>query len=200
MNENRSPEKLNGPVAVFTSRTVKVGSEARFEAALHEFVTGPLQTEGQLGINVMRPVEGSGSREYGILQRFRDAESRERFYLSTFYEQWEAMEGSLIEGDAKHQNLSGLETWFVSPGQHEVIPPPTWKMALVTILGVWPASILIPWILNPFMGGLPWLLQALLVAVGIVVLLTWAIMPVLVRILKPWLYFPNGKQTNTNIR
>ena len=123
MNENRSPEKLNGPVAVFTSRTVRLGSEDLFEAALQDFIAQSLQVDGQLGINVMRPVEGSGSREYGILQRFRDAESRERFYSSTFYEQWEAMEGSLIEGDAKHQNLSGLETWFVTPGQHEVIPP-----------------------------------------------------------------------------
>lgn len=93
----------------------------------------------------------------------------------------------MIEGEAKHPHISGLETWFVIPGQKAVIPPPRWKMALVTILGVWPASILVPWVLNPFMIGMPWPLQAFFVAVGIVAILTWAIMPVLVRILNRWL-------------
>jgi antibiotic biosynthesis monooxygenase (ABM) superfamily enzyme len=60
-------------------------------------------------------------------------------------------------------------------------------MALVTAVGVWPASMLVPWLLNPLIDGLPSVLQALLVAVGIVILLTWVIMPVLVRILKRWL-------------
>lgn len=149
-------------------------------------------------MSVMRPVEGSGSREYGVLQRFRDAESRDRFYSSDLYQQWEALEASFTEGEEEHQHLSGLETWFVLPGQRAAIPPPPWKMALVTILGVWPASILVPWVLDPFMSGLPWLLQAFFIAVGIVVLLTWVIMPVLVRILKPWLYRPDRKRTETN--
>jgi hypothetical protein len=34
---------------------------------------------------------------------------------------------------------------------------------------------------------LPLLLQTLLIAIGLVVLLTWVITPVLVRFLKPWL-------------
>ena len=187
MNDQRSAEDPSKPVAVFTSRTVKPGSEGRFDAALHDLIVRSLQTEGMNGMSVMRPVEGSGSREYGILQRFRDAERRDRFFSSAIYKQWEATEASMIEGEAHHPHLSGLETWFVSPGQRAVVPPPPWKMAFVTILGVWPASILVPWVLNPYIGGFPWLLQALLVAIGIVVLLTWIIMPVLVRALKPWL-------------
>jgi uncharacterized protein len=187
MNDMSSVKTPKEPVSIFTSRTVKIGFEERFEEALRDFITRSLQTEGQLGMIVMRPVEGSGSREYGILQRFRDAESRDHFYTSQIYKQWEAIEESLIEGEAKHPRISGLETWFVIPGQKAVIPPPRWKMAIVTILGVWPASILVPWLLNPLLIGMPWLLQALFVAVGIVVVLTWAIMPVLVRILNRWL-------------
>jgi hypothetical protein len=188
MNNQTSPNVIDQSVAVFTSRTVKPGSEGRFEAALNDFIAGSLRTGGQLGISVMRPVEGSGSREYGILQRFKDEDSRDRFYSSSIYKQWEALEESLVEGGTKHPHLSGLETWFVGPGQRAMVPPPTWKMAIVTIAGVWPASMLVPWLFNPFMGGLNWLLQALIIAIGIVVLLTWVIMPVLVRILRPWLY------------
>jgi antibiotic biosynthesis monooxygenase (ABM) superfamily enzyme len=60
-------------------------------------------------------------------------------------------------------------------------------MALVTVLAVWPTSILVPWLLNPLVSNQPSWLRALWVTVGIVILLTWAVMPALVRILRPWL-------------
>jgi alpha/beta hydrolase family protein len=48
-------------------------------------------------------------------------------------------------------------------------------------------SMLVPWLLNPLIGNQPLALQALFIAMGIVILLTWVVMPVLVRILRPWL-------------
>jgi hypothetical protein len=47
MNDHRLKEKLTDPVAVFTSRTVKLGFEERFEEALHEFITQSLQAQAQ---------------------------------------------------------------------------------------------------------------------------------------------------------
>ncbi len=188
MNDRNLPEKSMESVAVLALRTVKAGFEERFEAALHDFLSRSLLTEGQLGVSVMRPVQGSGSREYGILRRFRDAECRDAFYESPLFQEWEIKVASLTEGDVKHQHLSGLETWFVVPGQRALIPPPPWKMAIVTVLGVWPVSMFVPWLLGRFISGLPAALQALCIAVGIVILLTWAVMPALVRILKRWLY------------
>ena len=188
MNNHSSPEKSTELAAVLALRTVKPGLEEKFEAALHDFISRSLQTDGQLGVSVMRPVPGSGSREYGILRRFRDAECRDRFYESPIFKQWELTVAPLTEGEAKHRKLSGLETWFALPGQRAIIPPPPWKMALVTLLGVWPVSMFVPWLLRSMINGLLPLLQALFIAAGIVVLLTWAVMPVLVRILKRWLY------------
>jgi antibiotic biosynthesis monooxygenase (ABM) superfamily enzyme len=187
MNEGAARTDTLEPVSVLTVRTAKPGFEERFEAELHNFISQSLETEGQLGVSVMRPVKGSGSREYGILRRFMNKSYRDRFYESPFFRQWEVAVASLTEGEPERRELTGLETWFVSPGQRAVIPPPPWKMAIVTALAVWPVSILVPWLLNPFISNLPFSLQALLVAVGIVILLTWAVMPVLVRILKPWL-------------
>ncbi len=188
MNNQGSPEASKTPVAVLALRTVKPGFEERFEAELHDFISQSLQSEGQLGVSVIRPVRESGSREYGILRRFRNPASRDRFYESALFQQWEIKVAAFTEGEAKHQHLSGLETWFVLPGQRALIPPPPWKMAVVTVLGVWPVSILVPWLLNPLMGRMSLTLQALFVAAGIVILLTWVVMPVLVRILKRWLY------------
>jgi len=187
MNEYRTIEKAADPVAVLTLRKVRQGSEERFEAELHDFIERSLHTEGQLGVHVLRPEPGSGSREYGIVRRFSNAEYRERFYGSSLFQQWELKVAPLTEGEPQRQELSGLETWFTLPGQRSMIPPPRWKMALVTVLGVWPVSMLIPRLLNPFIANQPQLLQALCVSVGIVVVLTWAVMPMLVKLLRSWL-------------
>jgi antibiotic biosynthesis monooxygenase (ABM) superfamily enzyme len=188
MDNHRTLDKQPAdPVAVLTLRTVKHGGEERFEAELHDFISRSLHTEGQLGVHVLRPEPGSGSREYGIVRRFSTTEYRDRFYGSTIYQQWELTVAPLTEGGPQRQELSGLETWFTLPGQRIVIPPPRWKMAIVTVLGVWPVSMLVPWLLNPLITNLSLSLQALWVAVGIVILLTWAIMPLLVTLLNPWL-------------
>lgn len=89
------------------------------------------------------------------------------------------------EREPSYRLENGLEYWFAPSGA--LVSPPHWKMAIVTVLGVWPVSMLVPWLLNPFLANLPQILQALLVAVGIVIVLTWAAMPVLVKILRPWL-------------
>ena len=187
MDNQTTQEKPVEPVAVLTLRTVKPGCEERFEAVLHDFIARSLHTEGQLGVHVLRPEPGSGSREYGIVRRFSNAEYRDSFYGSSFFLQWESTVAPLTEGGPKRQELSGLETWFTLPGQRSMIPPPRWKMALVTVVAVWPVSMLVPWLLNPLINGLPVPLQALCMAVGIVIILTWVVMPLLVRILSPWL-------------
>jgi len=187
MNSYRTVDKPVEPVAVLTLRTVKPGCEERFEAELHDFIACSLHTEGQLGVHVLRPEPGSGPREYGIVRRFSSTEYRDRFYCSSLFSQWELTVAPLTEGGPKRQELSGLETWFTLPGQRSMIPPPRWKMALVTVVGVWPTSMLVSWLLKPLTGNLLLPLQALCVAVGIVILLTWAIMPLLVRALNPWL-------------
>jgi len=193
MNARGTPEKPAEAVAVLTLRTVRAGCEERFEAALHDFIARSLHAEGQRGVHVLRPEPGIGSREYGIVRRFDSRVSRDRFYGSPLFRQWEAALSPLTEGEPRHQELSGLETWFTLPGQRALIPPPRWKMAVVTVIGVWPVSMLVPWLLNPFITNLPQLLQALAVAVGIVIVLTWAVMPVLARILHPWLeHRPDG--------
>ncbi|HEY3307260.1 MAG TPA: antibiotic biosynthesis monooxygenase [Desulfuromonadaceae bacterium] len=176
------------PVAVLTLRTAKPGLEEKFETALHDFISASFETEGQLGVHVVRPAPGSPSREYGIVRRFSSSEARDCFYQSALFKQWEQKVAQLTEGAPVRQELSGLEAWFTLPGQRGMSHPPRWKMAIVTALGVWPVSIFVPWLLKPLVGDLhPWM-QAFFIAVGIVIVLTWAVMPLLVKVLRPWLH------------
>ena len=74
--------------------------------------------------------------------------------------------------------------------------PPRWKMALVTILAIYPTVNLVNISLRPLIGGLsPWL--AGLAAIPIIVLLmTYVVMPLMTRVFAGWL-FPAAKEVQS---
>jgi antibiotic biosynthesis monooxygenase (ABM) superfamily enzyme len=176
------------PITVSITRNVKPGHEEEFEKALHEFLAQSLETWGEMHVHVLRPAPGSGSREYGILRKFADQKTHDAFYQSPLYAEWERKVAPHSEGDARYEELSGLETWFTLPGQRAIVPPPRIKMAFVTFLGVYPASMLVSQLLHPINSLWPVPLKALLNSALIVALLAWVIMPQLTRILHRWLY------------
>ena len=178
------------PVTVAVIRIVKPGCEDAFEQALHDFVQDSLHLPGQLGVHILRPPPGSGSREYGILRRFENAEARDQFYRSPLFEEWKQKIVGLVEGEPRYEHLSGLETWFTLPGQQAIVPPPRWKMGFVTLLAVYPYSMLLGLTVGKWIGGWALPLNSLIFNACIVTGLTWFLMPLLTRLFKPWLY-PN---------
>lgn len=182
----------HSPVTVAVIRVVKPGCEEAFERALHEFVGESLHLPGQLGVHILRPAPGSGSREYGLLRQFENAVARDEFYRSTLFEEWKKKVAGLVEGEPRYERLSGLETWFTLPGQRAIVPPPRWKMALVTLLAVFPFSLFLGATVAKWIGGWPLLLNSLIFNALIVAGLTWFLMPLLARLFKPWLYPDSG--------
>ena len=62
-------------------------------------------------------------------------------------------------------------------------------MAVLTWIAVWPVSMAVPAALYPLIGqSVPNVIFAGVVAAGIVVVLTWAAMPLLVKLTKGWLH------------
>jgi antibiotic biosynthesis monooxygenase (ABM) superfamily enzyme len=175
------------PVTVWINRTVKPGCERAFEEALHEFAQNSLPQPGQLGVHITRPTPGSGSREYRIMRKFASREMLNAFRASPEYVAWNRSVRSLTEGDPRIEELSGLESWFTPPDL-PLRPLPKWKMALVSFLAVYPLTLVLP----PFFGSVlapahPMLVNAATTAVT-VVCLSWAIMPLLTRLLHGWLH------------
>lgn len=171
------------PIHIAITRRVKPGCEAEFEKALREFFKDSFAHGGVLGATMIVPPPGADSREFGILRTFGDEKERDAFYVSDIFQTWEARVASLTEGKPVHRQLHGLEAWFRSPGS----PPPRWKMALTTLLGVYPVSLLIGFTLSPHLRKLPLVLNLFVVSALIVTCLTWLVMPNLTRWLKPWL-------------
>jgi len=184
------PATESGPFTVVVTWRVRQGYEPEFEAWRREISAAALPFPGHMGI-VVNP-SGANSGEYVVVFRFDTYPHLRAWMESDIRRDLLKKAETFRESEPAYRMESGLEYWFAPLGAP--VSPPRWKMALVTVLGVWPVSLLVSWLLNPLVGKLPLVLQALCMAVGIVSLLTWAVMPVLVRILKPWLHGSRNKR------
>ncbi|MDA8123901.1 MAG: antibiotic biosynthesis monooxygenase [Deltaproteobacteria bacterium] len=177
-----NPANETGPLTVIVTWRVRKGREAAFEAWHHEVTEAALAFPGHMGVNVIRT--SKAGQEFVVIFRFDTYEHLRAWQDSDVHRALMKKSEPLRKKEPAHRLESGLEFWFTQPGPAS---PPRWKMALVTILGVWPASLLLSWLLNPLSETLPAVLKAFLMACGLVVLLTWVIMPLLVKILGRWL-------------
>ncbi len=172
------------PLHVAITRRVRPGCEPAFQDALREFFKASFQHDGVLGATMLVPPPGSNSREFGILRTFADERERDAFYASPLFRDWERRCESLIEPDSwRLRPLHGFEAWFRSPQG----PPPRWKMAFATFLGVFPLSMFLQKTLGPWIREWPFILSNAAFAAAMVATLAWVIMPVVTRFLHRWL-------------
>ena len=182
-----SPPPDDNSVTVIVRRRTRPGCEADFEKAMQEFICFALSSPGNRGIHVLRSEQGH-PRDYTVVDRFADRDARRAFTASAPYKDWMVRLRALTEEEPHIQEMEGLSGWFTLPDQPHAHPPPKPKMALVTFLGVYPLTSVLP----PFFVGLlpAWhpLLRNVLATGLIVTLLTWVVMPFLTKLLRRWLF------------
>jgi uncharacterized protein len=176
------------PIYVAITRRVRAGYEAEFQQALREFFQTSFAHGGVLGASMLIPPPGSDSREFGILRTFADEKERDAFYASPMFKSWEERARTLTEGEPVYRQLHGLEAWFRSP-----TPPPRWKMAVATFLGVFPVAMILNLMLGPTIKSWPFILRNAVFNASVVALLTWVVMPLITRALRAWLHPDTGK-------
>lgn len=69
--------------------------------------------------------------------------------------------------------------------------PPRYKLAIASWLSVYPAITLLLWGLGPFVSGWPIPAVTLLLSAILVIVQTFAGMPLMTRLLRPWLTRPS---------
>ena len=69
-----------------------------------------------------------------------------------------------------------------------MVPPPQWKMALVTLIGIYPPVVALLALVVARVEAWPLLARAAVIPLMLVPLLTYVIMPLLSRLLRDWLY------------
>lgn len=169
------------PIHVAITRKVLPGKEQEFKDALHQFMGESFRHDGVHGASIISGPEGDDDREIGILRTFKNKAERDAFYHSEHFKKWEEYASTITEQPV-YRELNGLEAWFRSAAA-----PPRWKMALVTLCGVFPTSILLNLTISPFVKDFPLFIRLLIIAACMVGILTWVVMPTLTRVLKKWL-------------
>ena len=132
---------------------------------------------------MLTPPPGSDSREYGILRTFANEQERDTFYQLPMFKAWDERARTLTEGEPVYRQLHGLEAWFRSPHN----PPPRWKMAAATFLGVFPLAMVLNLTLGPLIGSWPFVIRNAIFNACVVALLTWVVMPFITNVLHSWL-------------
>lgn len=171
-------------IHVAITRQVRPGCEAQFQEELRGFFHTSFGHDAVLGASMLTPPPGSGSREFGILRTFASEADRDAFYASPLFKEWEQRARTLTEGEAVYRPLHGLEAWFRSPTN----PPPRWKMAVTTTLGVYPTSLLLGETLGRWTHAWPIPARSAAFAIAMVALLTWVVMPLVTRALHSWIH------------
>ncbi|QGJ68863.1 Antibiotic biosynthesis monooxygenase [Planctomycetales bacterium 10988] len=159
------------------------GKEAEFEAALKRFLQRSFDHEATTGAFLLRPAPSNPRREYGVLRSFLSEEDSKEFYNSELFQEWQTEIRELVEQEPDVRRLHGLEAFF--RGQHH--PPPRWKMALVTWVGVFPSIYIWSLLLRSPLSGYPQIVTMFVLTVVMVITLTWFVMPILTRLARPWL-------------
>ena len=165
-------------------RQVKPGMEQAFEDALREFARESLQAPGTTGVHLIGPIRDSKSGEYGILRSFESEAACQAFYDSDLFRRWDEYAAQFVIGGWAHRRLHGLDVFFQGLRGG---PPPKWKMAVVTWLGVFPAVLLWSSVLRKLLSNVPSLFATAIVSSLVVATLAWIAMPLLTRVFSTWL-------------
>jgi len=175
------------PVTTMITRRVRPGREKDYEHWISEIGKVAMDYAGHQGVTVLGP-HGGPPVSYTVIFTFDTAANLQRWMTSEDRRAQLGLGESLTLDDEDVQTLTGLERWFTLPNRIVTQPPPRYKMALLTALGVYPLLLLLSYILNPLIGGWPLALR-LLVSLSIgIPLMTWHIMPLLSRVFFDWLY------------
>lgn len=162
---------------------------------------GSSKQDGSMGIDIIRPtpnnISSKSKPEYVVIFRFNNYDNLAKWEKSPIRNEWLQKGRKLVESDPDVQKMTGLEFWFTpyfkdesSPPIIPLNPPPRYKMVIVTIPVI---SILIS-TLVPLIHFLTEILLIpfpirLVIAIAItVILMTYVIMPLLTKLLKPWLF------------
>jgi antibiotic biosynthesis monooxygenase (ABM) superfamily enzyme len=179
-------------VTVVTSRRVRPGCEAAFEEWLDGIGKEAAKCPGLIGRRITRPNEHDRP-EYVVVFKFDSYAHLCAWTESPIRAQWLEKARPLCVDEFKETVLSGLETWFTLPAKPGQLPPPRYKMAIMSVGVVYPLSFGLNALLRPALSDLPAPLASLLLTVLMVALMTWVVMPRVTRLFQRWL-FPSASR------
>ncbi len=132
------------------------------------------------------PPTSPDERDWVVVIHFVDAAALQRWIDSPTRAEWTARIPSEARGFRVKTLPQGLGAWFADHVNDGVFPP-HWKMALTVLLGLYPIVMLLTIFLTPHTQGFGLAVAMLIGNATSVCMLEWWGMPILNRVLGPWL-------------
>ncbi len=189
MNYNQNNSHSYQPVTILITRSPHKSNQKEFEQALSKTIDAALEFPGHLGVTVLKPQRGE-SNDYRIIVKFASEADYQRWCRSNEAARWFEILNRLEEKPPNLEIMTGLETWFAvnSSTSRPMIPPPRYKMAIVTWIAIFVLIVIINLVMGSFLASLPMLLRSFLLTVVLVGLMTYVVMPQMNRLFSWWLY------------
>jgi antibiotic biosynthesis monooxygenase (ABM) superfamily enzyme len=173
-------------VTVVLSRRPASGREADLESWAHGISRAAATFPGHLGAQIYPPL--SGDRDDLIIAfSFATAADLTSWEASEERADWLAKSRPLTEGATRAHAVSGFEGIFAPSIHATATPPPRWKTGVVIAIALFPMSLLLNWLLMPFLTSWNVLLR---VALSVAIIVPWMVyvgVPYLTKWLRRWL-------------
>ncbi|UCE00259.1 MAG: antibiotic biosynthesis monooxygenase [Chloroflexota bacterium] len=181
-------QSSSDPVTALIVRYVRMERIKDFEEWALEMNQVVKGFKGYLGTDIIRPRDHSHP-EYVIVVRFDKYENLKSFMESTQREEWLKKSEEMTVGKMYVQEAQGFTPWFVLPDfSLPLVTPQKYKMALLTILALYPSLLILSTLLSYLFHGWPRPLLMLLTVLILVPIMTYYIMPLITRLFRFWLY------------
>ncbi|HEY1321764.1 MAG TPA: antibiotic biosynthesis monooxygenase [Streptosporangiaceae bacterium] len=165
------------PVTVLATRRARPGCEAEFETFLARLQRVVAASPGNLGMTFVPP--SGADREYVVVYRYDGPASLRAWHSSPERAAMIDESAELTEAPPRERALTGLETWFTTPGAGVVRAPARWRMWLLSACGIYPIITLVSVLFGPVLAPLPPPLRFALVTPVLSATMTWLVMPAL---------------------
>jgi uncharacterized protein len=177
---------VSGVVLVLTRRA-RPGHEAPFEDVLRRISGYARGFPGHQGVTIVRPPAGA-TAPYTILAHFDDRAAADAWLADAGRARLVAEAGLHADDGLDVRTLSGLEGWVRQSGQPVIVPPPRWKVAVATWVGILPVLEIIFFVFVPYLAPLPPALRPVVLSAVMIPVMTYGVMPAVTRLLRPFLY------------
>ncbi|TVT86060.1 antibiotic biosynthesis monooxygenase [Pseudomonas sp. H3(2019)] len=176
-------------VTLIVKHRIKAGFEAPYEAWLRRIVGIAGQREGHLGVDVIRG-KHAGLDMFTCVLRFCSTEAMQRWLDSP--QRLELVnEAAPMLADGDQTEVHPINEFWFSPLANAASPPPRWKQAVLTLMVIFPHTLLVPLIwgpvlrLNALLSN--YVIATFLITLTIVLSVVYLFMPMATRLFAPWL-------------
>ena len=131
---------LPSAVTVLVSRRIKPGCEAEFERLMTHMMSAASDFPGHLGGQLVKPTALEPDL-YHVVFAFDSDAHLQGWQSSPARSLGLAAIDPLTEGPAQMRQVIGMAHWFMTGQSHS--PPPRWKVAVVTWMGIFPTVLML---------------------------------------------------------